>query len=123
MRTSNLKRALRRGILWCSQASPTTGAITVHITVRGERRTAPSATVWGRPTAPVSAPLPIPAAHVQDTMPVGLRPAVSSVHKTPANCRPKGEGDAAGGARHPYLNLLSLFAGLQEMVTPEAWHK
>ena len=57
-------------------------------------------------------PLPIPAAHVQGTKPVGLRPAVSSVPKTPPNCRPKGEGDAAGGERHPYLNLFASFAGL-----------
>ena len=56
-------------------------------------------------------PPPIPAAHVQGTKPVGLRPAVSSVPKTPSNCRPKGEGDAAGGERHPYLNLFSSLAG------------
>ena len=52
---SNLKRALWRGILWCSQASPTTVALSDHITVQGERRTAPPVTVRGRPTAPVSA--------------------------------------------------------------------
>ena len=68
-------------------------------------------------------PLPIPAAHVQGTKPVGLSPAVSSVPKTPPNCRPKGEGDAAGGERHPYLNLFASLAGLHEMVTPEALHK
>jgi hypothetical protein len=56
-------------------------------------------------------------------MPVGLPPAVSSVPKTPANCRPKGEGDAAGGEQHSYLKLLSLLAGPHEMVTPEALHK
>ena len=56
-------------------------------------------------------------------MPVGLPPAVSSVPKTPANCRPKGEGAAAGGERHPYLNLFSSLAGPHEMVTPEALHK
>ena len=55
VRTSNLKRALRRGILWCSQASPPTGALSDHITVQDERRTAPPFTVRGRPTAPVSA--------------------------------------------------------------------
>ena len=54
---------------------------------------------------------------------MGLPPAASSVPKTPANCRPKGEGDAAGGERHPYLNLLSSLAGPHEMVTPEALHK
>ena len=76
----------------------------------------------GGPLRP--SPLPIPAAHVQGTMPVGLPPAVSSVpKKTPPNCRPKGEGDAAGGERHLYLNLFPLLAGLHEMVTPEAWHK
>ena len=54
----------------------------------------------------------------------GYPTAVSSVpKKTPANCRPKGEGDAAGGERQPYLNLFSLLAGLHEMVTPEALHK
>jgi len=53
----------------------------------------------------------------------GYPTAVSSVpKKTPANCRPKGEGDAAGGERQPYLNLFSLLAGLHEMVTPEASH-
>ena len=55
VRTSNLKRALRRGILWCSQASPPTGALSDHITVQDDRRTAPPFTVRGRPTAPVSA--------------------------------------------------------------------
>ena len=54
-RTSTLKRALRRGILRCSLASPPTGALSDHITVQDERRTAPPFTVRGRPTAPVSA--------------------------------------------------------------------
>ena len=54
-RTSSLKRALGRGILWCSQASPPTGALSDHISVQGERRTAPPVSVRGRRTAPVSA--------------------------------------------------------------------
>ena len=54
-RTSSLKRALGRGILWCSQASPATGALSDHISVQGELRTAPPVSVRGRRTAPVSA--------------------------------------------------------------------
>ena len=53
--TSSLKRALGRGILWRSQASPATGALSDHISVQGERRTAPPVSVRRRRTAPVSA--------------------------------------------------------------------
>ena len=54
-RTSNLKRALRRGLLWCSLASPSSRALTAPISVQGERRTAPPVTVRGRHPAPASA--------------------------------------------------------------------
>ena len=53
--TSSLKRALGRGILWRSQVSPATGALSDHISVQGERRTAPPVSVRRRRTAPVSA--------------------------------------------------------------------
>ena len=117
-RTSNLKRALRRGILWCSLASPSSGGtprplISPRRAALRPARHSPRAALRARRSR-------LLLSKVRCRW--GYPTAVSSVPKTPANCRPKGEVDAAGGERHPYLNLFSLLAGLHEMVTPEASH-